>query len=179
MLFWTFSCCWERMRFPACYVCTAPGGEAFWWVDVARFRPLALVYAAAIILIYIAQGEYRTFKRRGLVRELAKAFWETWAALRWQQPFCMYSNFAVFPPAACLLLPAVQRGHYGQAVIAAPDQPLVCKAAPYYSRVLLVGNGNLALRYYNDVVKGKDVSAEYAGYAAQNPVVNCRITLAQ
>lgn len=46
-------------------------GEAFWWVDVARFRPLALVYAAAIILIYIAQGEYRTFKRRGLVRELA------------------------------------------------------------------------------------------------------------
>ena len=39
------------------------------------------------------------------------------------------------------------------------------------ARVLLVGNGNLALRYYNDVVKGKDVSAEYAGYAAQNPVV--------
>ena len=38
-------------------------------------------------------------------------------------------------------------------------------------RVLLAGNGNLALRYYNDVVKGKDVSAEYAGYAAQNPVV--------
>ena len=36
---------------------------------------------------------------------------------------------------------------------------------------MLVGNGNLALRYYNDVVKGKDVSAEYAGYAAQNPVV--------
>ena len=51
----------------------SPWGEAFWWVDVARFRPLALVYAAAIILIYIAQGEYRTFKRRGLVRELAKA----------------------------------------------------------------------------------------------------------
>ena len=38
----------------------SPWGEAFWWVDVARFRPLALVYAAAIILIYIAQGEYRT-----------------------------------------------------------------------------------------------------------------------
>ena len=51
----------------------SPWGEAFWWVDVARFRPLALVYAAAIILIYIAQGEYRTFKRRGFVRELAKA----------------------------------------------------------------------------------------------------------
>ena len=31
-------------------------GEAFWWVDVARFRPLSLIYAAAIILIYIAQG---------------------------------------------------------------------------------------------------------------------------
>ena len=76
-------------------------GEAFWWVDVARFRPLSLVYAAAIILIYIAQGEYRTFKRRGFVRELAKAFWETWAALRWQQPFCMYSNFRSFP-ACCL-----------------------------------------------------------------------------
>ena len=41
----------------------SPWGEAFWWVDVARFRPLALVYAAAIILIYIAQGEYRKIGR--------------------------------------------------------------------------------------------------------------------
>ena len=54
-------------------------------------------------------------------------------ALRWQHHFVCIPTFAVFPPAACLLLPAVQRGHYDQAVIATPDQPLVCKAAPYYS----------------------------------------------
>ena len=101
-----------------------------------------------------------------------KAFWETLGGFgAGSNHFVCIPTFAVFPPAACLLLPAVQRGHYDQAVIAAPDQPLVCKAAPYYSPRLLVGNGNLALRYYNDVVKGKDVSAEYAGYAAQNPVV--------
>ena len=108
-------------------------GEAFWWVDVARFRPLSLVYAAAIILIYIAQGEYRTFKRRGLVRELAKALLGNLRLYVGSNHFVCIPTFAVFPPAACLLLPAVQRGHYDQAVIAAPDQPLVCKAAPYYS----------------------------------------------
>ena len=38
----------------------SPGVKRSGGSDVARFRPLALVYATAIILIYIAQGEYRT-----------------------------------------------------------------------------------------------------------------------
>ena len=147
-------------------------GEAFWWVDVARFRPLALVYAAAIILIYIAQGEYRTFKRRGLVRELAKA---------------LLGNLGGFTLAATILY-VFQLSQFSRlllvyyyllsSVVITIKRLLLHRISLWYAkrrhiiaRVLLVGNGNLALRYYNDVVKGKDVSAEYAGYAAQNPVV--------
>ena len=149
----------------------SPWGEAFWWVDVARFRPLALVYAAAIILIYIAQGEYRTFKRRGLVRELAKA---------------LLGNLGGFALAATILY-VFQLSQFSRlllvyyyllsSVVITIKRLLLHRISLWYAkrrhiiaRVLLVGNGNLALRYYNDVVKGKDVSAEYAGYAAQNPV---------
>ena len=148
----------------------SPWGEAFWWVDVARFRPLALVYAAAIILIYIAQGEYRTFKRRGLVRELAKA---------------LLGNLGGFTLAATILY-VFQLSQFSRlllvyyyllsSVVITIKRLLLHRISLWYAkrrhiiaRVLLVGNGNLALRYYNDVVKGKDVSAEYAGYAAQNP----------
>lgn len=150
----------------------SPWGEAFWWVDVARFRPLALVYAAAIILIYIAQGEYRTFKRRGLARELAKA---------------LLGNLGGFALAATILyvfhLSQFSRlllvyYYLLSSVVITIKRLLLHRISLWYAkrrhiiaRVLLVGNGNLALRYYNDVVKGKDVSAEYAGYAAQNPVV--------
>ena len=150
----------------------SPWGEAFWWVDVARFRPRALVYAAAIILIYIAQGEYRTFKRRGLVRELAKA---------------LLGNLGGFALAATILyvfhLSQFSRlllvyYYLLSSVVITIKRLLLHRISLWYAkrrhiiaRVLLVGNGNLALRYYNDVVKGKDVSAEYAGYAAQNPVV--------
>ena len=147
-------------------------GEAFWWVDVARFRPLSLIYAAAIILIYIAQGEYRTFKRRGLVRELAKA---------------LLGNLGGFTLAATILY-VFQLSQFSRlllvyyyllsSVVITIKRLLLHRISLWYAkrrhiiaRVLLVGNGNLALRYYNDVVKGKDVSAEYAGYAAQNPVV--------
>ena len=150
----------------------SPWGEAFWWVDVARFRPLALVYAAAIILIYIAQGEYRTFKRRGLVRELAKA---------------LLGNLGGFALAATILY-VFQLSQFSRlllvyyyllsSVVITIKRLLLHRISLWYAkrrhivaRVLLVGNGNLALRYYNDIVKGKDVSAEYAGYAAQNPVV--------
>lgn len=150
----------------------SPWGEAFWWVDVARFRPLSLVYAAAIILIYIAQGEYRTFKRRGLVRELAKA---------------LLGNLGGFTLAATILY-VFQLSQFSRlllvyyyllsSVVITIKRLLLHRISLWYAkrrhiiaRVLLVGNGNLALRYYNDVVKGKDVSAEYAGYAAQNPVV--------
>ena len=150
----------------------SPWGEAFWWVDVARFRPLSLVYAAAIILIYIAQGEYRTFKRRGLVRELAKA---------------LLGNLGGFTLAATILY-VFQLSQFSRlllvyyyllsSVVITIKRLLLHRISLWYAkrrhivaRVLLVGNGNLALRYYNDIVKGKDVSAEYAGYAAQNPVV--------
>ena len=149
----------------------SPWGEAFWWADVASFRPLAFLYAAAIILIYIAQGEYHTFKRRGPVRELIKT---------------LIGNLGGFALAATILyvfqLSQFSRlllGYYYlfSSIIITVKRLLLFRLSSWYvkrhhmvSRVLLIGNGNLAMRYYSDIVCGKDVTAEYAGYMAESQV---------
>lgn len=149
----------------------SPWGAFFWWADVARFRSVAFLYAFSISLIYMAQGEYRTFRRRGVLRELIRAFLGNLGGLALAATFLYVFQLSQF---SRLLL-----GYYyvlSAVIITAKRMALSLLSRRFLRRhniaprLLLIGSGNLALRYYTDVVNRREVAADYVGYAAQSPV---------
>ena len=142
-----------------------PLGKAFFMRDIARFFPLAVVYAIAMVFCYALSGCYASLHCRSTFRE----------ALR-----IALSNMIGLVIVATLLY-IFQLAQFSRLLLAyfyllttlaiLIKRKLVDRLATAHERsknlithVLLIGGGNTAKRYLNDVIRKRAPSMQYVGY---------------
>lgn len=144
-----------------------PWGALFFFFDVKRYFPLALLYAGVMVAVYAFQGSYETIRIRGLVREgmrvgvssligfaLAATVLYVFSLSQFSRLLLAY--FYVLSVVAIVIKRWIFQ-KIGSAYTRRHD------VAP---RILLVGGGALARRYYQDVI-AKQKGVKYVGYLAR------------
>ena len=156
----------------AVYVCAGmlrvvtPFVGSFYPIDIWYNFPLCLLYAVIMVAVYSFQGGYRVLRVRGLVKETARVGVSNLISFALAATFLYVFKLSQF---SRLLL-----GYYylfSVAVIVI-KRHLLKKAADAYirrhdvaPRVLLIGSGTLAHRYYEAVLQ-KRGGIRYVGYLA-------------
>ena len=144
----------------------SPWGAQFYFIDVQRFFPVGVLYAAAMIVVYALQGSYETIRMRGLVKEtirigISSLFGFALAAtVLYVFSLSQFSRLLLaYFYALSVLAIVAKRWLFQQIGIAYTRRH---DATP---RILLVGGGQLAQRYYRDVIS-KQKGVKYVGYLA-------------
>src|SRR5699024_8741582 len=135
--------------------------------DVKRYFPLALLYAGVMVAVYAFQGSYETIRIRGFVKEgvrvgvssligfaLAASVLYVFSLSQFSRLLLAY--FYVLSVVAIVIKRWIFQ-KIGSAYTRRHD------VAP---RILLVGGGALARRYYQDVI-AKQKGVKYVGYLAR------------
>ena len=160
----------------AVYVCAGglrvvtPFVGSFRPIDIWYNLPLCILYAVIMVTVYAFQGGYRIEDVRGLFRETARVGVSNLISFALAATFLYVFKLSQF---SRLLL-----GYYylfSVAVIVVKRQ-LLKRAADAYARrhdivarVLLIGGGALARRYYEAVLQ-KQEGIKYVGYLAPGEV---------
>lgn len=153
----------------------SPWGALFYLVDVYRYFPVGLLYAVAMVAVYALQGSYETIRLRSLARETIRVAISSligFALAATVLYVFSLSQFSRLLLAYFYLLSVV-------AIVA--KRWVVHKLAQLYARqhdvaprVLLIGAGQLALRYYENVIAVQK-GIKYIGYLAPSPPTACPV----
>lgn len=151
-----------------------PIGAWFSMTDVVDFFPIAVVYAVFMVLCYAAMGFYNTLHCGGILKEGIRIAMTNLIGLALVATILYVFQFSQF---SRLLLAYF----YVLTTVA-----ILCKRKVLdtlvtihertnniTTRVLLIGGGATAQRYYNDVVQKQKVKFQFVGYldARKDPVL--------
>lgn len=142
-------------------------GDTFFWVDVRTYQPLAFVYAITMTACYALQGCYQSLHIRNYRREILK--------------ICIINILGLLLTAAVLFV--FQMSQFSRlwllyfyvisTLVILIKRVLVDKAATSYElrhnfipNAILIGSGNLALRFFYTVASKDSVSMHYVGNVA-------------
>ena len=136
-------------------------------IDILYNLPAGLMYAVIMTAVYSLQGGYRIMHVRGFVRESVEVGVSNLISFAMAATVLYVFKLSQF---SRLLLAYYYLLSVGVIVI---KRLLLKKAAERYlrshdvaTRVLLIGSGSLAHRYYEDVLKKKS-GVRYVGYLAE------------
>lgn len=149
----------------------SPYGSTFFMVDIWRYFPLALLYSVVMVANYAISGSYNSLRLRSFAREFVKLAINNLVGFVIVASFIYVFRLQQF---SRLLL-----GYfYLLSVVGilfkrvAFDKIATAYARKHHivSRVLLVGNGTLAKRFYREVLCQHTASMQCVGYLADAPV---------
>ena len=149
-----------------------PFGDQFVMADVARFFPLAVVYAIVMVLCYATIGCYATLHCRGLIKEGIRIAIANLIGLALVATLLYVFQFSQF--SRLLLVYFYLLSTAGVALRHKLTDVLVTAHEAkkrITTKVLLIGGGATARRYYNDVVQKHKGKLQFVGYldAWQDP----------
>ena len=148
----------------------SPFGDTFSMNDVYRFMPFSVLYAAGMVMCYWTEGSYQSLRIRSVKRELVKVFVTNLIGFALVATILFVFQLSQFSRLLLVLF-------YALSVVAIVIKRFVLdKAATWYvlkhniaARVVIVGNGPMAHRFYKDVVSRHTASMRYVGYLADRP----------
>lgn len=145
----------------------SPMGAQFLFADVGRYFPVALLYALVMVGVYALQGSYETIRIRGLVKEGARVAITSllgFALAATVLYVFSLSQFSRLLLAYFYILSVV--GIVAKRWIFQKIGSAYTKRHDVAPRILLIGGGKLARRYYEDVIT-KQKGVKYVGYLAR------------
>ena len=149
----------------------SPIGSQFGMWDIWTFLPVAGLYALVNVACYVVEGSYRTLHIRGWGKEIFLVALTNLAGLALMAT--VFYTFRISQLSRLLLF-----YYYLLSVVCIIGKRMLFdKMADAYvkkndiaSRLLLIGGGSLAHRFYNETFRGKTpVSMRYGGYLAPQP----------
>ena len=149
----------------------SPIGSQFGMWDIWTFLPVAGLYALANVACYVVEGSYRTLHIHGWGKQLFLIGLTNLAGLALMAT--VFYTFRVNQLSRLLLV----YYYLLSVVVIVGKRMVVSKLTDIYvrkkdiaSRMLLVGGGELAQRFYQETFHGKrPVSLRYCGYLAAQP----------
>lgn len=147
----------------------SPWGDSYYTRDLKVFFLTAILYALVLVAAYTLAGRYLTLKKtRGLLKEIASTAVTNLLGFAFMATFIYV--FQLLQLSRLLLgyfyLLSVGLVVLKQVVLQKLDEIYV-RRHNIVPRVLLIGGGALARRFYGNVVRGNKQSMEYVGYLAQ------------
>lgn len=167
--------CLEFVLLLAVFVCAgllrvvSTWGALFYLVDVYRYFPVGLLYAVAMVAVYALQGSYETIRLRSLARETIRVAISSligFALAATVLYVFSLSQFSRLLLAYFYLLSVV--AIVAKRWVAHKSAQLYARQHDVAPRVLLIGAGQLALRYYENVIAVQK-GIKYIGYLAPQP----------
>lgn len=148
----------------------SPFGAAFSMKDIYRFMPLSVLYAAVMVACYWAQGSYDTLHIRSIKREFIKVSVTDLIGFALVATFLFILRLSQF---SRLLLGMFYVLSVATIVI---KRVSFDRIATWYvlkhniaAKVIIVGSGQMAHRFYQDVLSKHTASMRYVGYLADQP----------
>lgn len=145
-------------------------GDTFFWVDVRTFQPLAFVYAITMTACYALQGFYQSLHIRNYYREIIKIAITNILGLLLTAAILFVFQLSQFSRLWLLYFYIIST------LVIVIKRVLVDKAATAYEvsnnfipNAILIGSGNLALRFYYSVATKDSISMHYVGNVAEKP----------
>lgn len=147
-----------------------PIGAVFSMRDVYRFMPLSIIYSAVMVACYWAQGSYTSLHIRSAKRELIKVAVTDLIGFALVATFLFIFRLSQF---SRLLLGIF---YVLSVVFIVIKRVTFDKIATWYvlkhnieAKVVIVGSGPMAHRFYRDVLAKHTASMRYLGYLSNKP----------
>lgn len=144
-----------------------PIGAAFFMNDIYRFMPISVLYAAVMVACYWAEGSYHSLRIRSVKRELIKVFVTDLIGFALVATILFILRLSQF---SRLLLGLF---YILSVAIIVIKRYAFDRIASWYvqkhnieMRVVVVGSGPMAHRFYKDVLQKHTASMRYVGYLA-------------
>lgn len=167
--------CLEFILLLAVFVCAgllrviSPWGALFFLVDVYRYFPVGLLYAVAMVAVYALQGSYETIRLRSLAKETVRVAISSLIGFALAATVLYVFSLSQFSRLllAYFYLLSVVAIVLKRWIVQKIDLAYASRhdVAP---RILLIGAGQLAQRYYTDVIAPQK-EIKYVGYLASGP----------
>lgn len=151
----------------------SPVGATFSMRDVYRFMPMSVLYAAVMVMCYWAEGSYQTLHIRSIKRELIKVFVTDLIGFALVATFLFILRLSQFSRLLLIMFYVLS------VVIIVIKRFAFDKIATWYvqkhniaTRVVVVGSGPMAHRFYRDILSKHTASMRYVGYLAAQPAAD-------
>ncbi len=145
-----------------------PWGEDYYTRDLKVFFFTAALYALVLVAAYTLGGKYRTLKRtRGLAKEVAVTAVTNLLGFAFMATFIYVFRLLQFSRLLLgyFYLLSVGLIVFKRLALQKLDE-LYVRRHNIVPRVLLIGGGILACRFYGNIVRGDKKAMEYVGYLA-------------
>lgn len=147
-----------------------PFGSRFFMIDLARFFPVALIYAFVMVLCYAGTNCYHSLHCAGIAKEGFKIAVINVIGLALVATILFVFQLSQFSRLLLLYFYILTTG------IILLKRLIVDRLATAHERsknlhtnILLIGSADTALRYYNNVVQKKNFEMHYVGYLDEQP----------
>ena len=151
----------------------SPVGATFSMRDVYQFMPMSVFYAAVMVMCYWAEGSYQTLHIRSVKRELIKVFVTDLIGFALVATFLFILRLSQFSRLLLIMFYVLS------VVIIVIKRFAFDKIATWYvqknniaTRVVVVGSGPMAHRFYRDILARHTASMRYVGYLAAHPAAD-------